>query len=274
MSSARNEYRRRRRRAAAVRILMAAYLTAAIAFLAAPLVVVALASFTTTSYLTVPPRGFSLRWFEVVLTSPAYLSAIATSVLLALTATACSTVLGTATAYGLTRFKFRGRAALASLFNAPLIVPAGVFGVAMLQYLTLTSLRGGYWPLVALHAICTIPFVIRSVLASLTTADPLAEQAARTLGATAPQAFFLVLLPMITPGIVSGAIFAFIISIGEASATLFVLSARQSTLPVLIFSMVEHGVDPSIAAACTMMIGLTSVLLIVAARFTGFYRHL
>jgi putative spermidine/putrescine transport system permease protein len=256
------------------RILTAVYLIVTIGFLLAPLAVVTLSSVTTTSYLAVPPVGFSLRWFEAVLTSSSYLNAISTSLLLALTSTLGSTILGTAAAYGIARYEFPGRVALAALFNAPLIVPGAVIGVAVLQYLSLTGMRGGYGPLIALHMICTIPYVIRSVLTSLANSDPLVEQAARTLGASSFAAFFLVTLPMITPGVMSGAIFSFITSMGEVSATLFVLTVRQTTLPVKIFSMVEFGVDPSIAAACTMMIAVTIVLIAIAARFTRFHHHM
>lgn len=261
-------------RRAVRRALISLYLVLAIGFLLTPLVVVALASVTTTSYLAVPPRGFSLRWFQAVLTSSSYMSAILTSVSLALAATVTSTVIGTAAAYPLARYEFRGRAALAALVNAPLVVPGAVIGVALLQFLTQAGWRGGYGPLLALHVLVTVPYVVRSVLASFANADPLVEQAARTLGAAPIPAFFLATLPMIVPGVVSGAIFSFIISMGEVAATLFVLTVRQSTLPVKIFSMVEFGVDPSIAAACTMMIALTAMLLVLAARFTGFHRHM
>jgi len=260
------------RRRDLARILRAIYVAAVVVFLLTPIIVVVMASLTSTSYLTVPPRGISFRWFETVLTSPSYRSAIGMSIVLAFSATIGATILGTAIAYGLGRYKPWGANALGALFSAPLIIPGVVTGVALLQFLTMTGLRGGIGPLIAIHVVIALPYVIRSVAASIASADPQVEEAARTLGASPVAGFFLVTLPMIRPGVATGAVFAFIISMGEVAATLFVLTVRQTTLPVKIFSMVEFGVDPSIAAASTLMIMLTAILLLVAEKWTGFHR--
>jgi putative spermidine/putrescine transport system permease protein len=255
-------------------ILTRLYVVVLTIFLLTPIVVVVLASLTATSYLTVPPKGLSFRWFEAVLTSPSYRSAIGTSLFLAGLATIGSTILGPAVAYGLMRYKPWGRNAIGAAFSAPLIIPGVVTGVALLQFLTVMNMRGGMGPLVALHILTAMPYVIRSVSSSIAGADPLVEHAAWTLGSSPLKTFFLVTLPLIKPGVVTGAIFAFIISMGEVAATIFVLTVRQTTLPVKIFSMVEFGVDPSIAAVSTMMILLTAVLLLLAEKWTGFHRFI
>lgn len=248
------------------------YIAAVVLFLLTPIVVVVMASLTSTSYLTVPPHGLSFRWFAAVLTSSSYQSAIGLSLLLAVAATIGATIMGTAIAYGLGRYKPKGAEALAALFSAPLIIPGVVTGVGLLQFLTMTSLRGGVGPLIAIHVLIALPYVIRSVAASIANADPQIEEAGRTLGASPIAGFFLVTLPMIRPGVATGAVFAFIISMGEVAATLFVLTVRQTTLPVKVFSMVEFGVDPSIAAASTLVIILTALLLLAAEKWTGFHR--
>lgn len=248
------------------------YVATVVAFLLTPIVVIVLASLTSTSYLAVPPRGLSLRWFEAVLNSPSYQTAIGSSLLLACVATAGATALGTIVAYGLTRYRPAGTQVLGAIFSAPLIIPGVVSGVALLQFLTMAGLRGSFMPLVALHILMALPYVIRSVSASIAAADPQVEEAAWTLGSSPLKTFFLVTLPIIKPGVVTGAIFAFIISMGEVAATIFVLTVRQTTLPVKIFSMVEFGVDPSIAAVSALMILFTAILLLIAEKWTGFHR--
>ena len=248
------------------------YVTLVVIFLLTPIVVIILASLTSTSYLSVPPRGLSLRWFEAVLNSPSYRAAIASSLTLACASTIGATCMGTIVAYGLARYRPYGAQVLGALFSAPLIIPGVVSGVALLQFLTMSGWRGGFLPLVALHVLMGLPYVIRSVSASIASADPQLEEAAWTLGSSAVKTFFLVTLPIIKPGVVTGAVFAFIISMGEVAATIFVLTVRQTTLPVKIFSMVEFGVDPSIAAVSAMMIFVTAILLLVAEKWTGFHR--
>lgn len=266
-------YRRYATKRLVWRWMQGLYILLLVVFLLTPIIVVALASVTKTTYLAVPPQGVTLHWFREVLTSSSYQQAIGTSLLLALAATAGATALGTVAAYGLHRYRPRAANGLVTLMNLPQIVPGVVLGVALLQFLTVAGLRGGMLPLIATHIIIALPYAMRSVSASLASADPLVEEAARTLGASPLKSFVLVTLPLISPGVVTGAIFSFIISIGEVSATIFILTVRQSTLPVKIFNMVEFGVNPSIAAVSTLMIIMTAVLLTVAEKYFGLHRY-
>ncbi len=256
----------------AARLTLRLYVTLLFAFLLAPVVVVVLASLSTTSYLTVPPKGLTLRWFGEVLRNPEFLDAIGTSVVLAAVATAGSLLLGTAAACALVRRAVPGAAAVSALLMAPLVFPGVVIGVALLQFYTQVGIGGSFVGLAAAHVVITVPYVVRAVMASLAGADASVEEAARVLGASPLVAFFTVTLPLIRPGLVSGGLFAFIISFDNVPVSIFLLSVRQTTLPVKIFTMVEYGVDPSVAAVSTLLILATGLGLVLAERWTGFHR--
>jgi len=245
---------------------------AVIIFLQIPVIVVVLASFSETTYLTIPPQGLTLKWFEAVLTDTTYLTAIRNSLLLALGSTLISLVLGVAASYALFRKMLPGTEVLTSLLMSPLIVPSVVIGVALLQYFTLVGLRGGFLVLLIAHVVITVPYIVRSALASLSGIDLSVEEAARVLGANGLTTFRLITLPLIKPGLVAGALFAFVTSMENVPVTIFLAGPRQTTLPILIFTSVEMGVDPSVAAVSTMLIIATVAALFVAERWTGFHR--
>lgn len=245
---------------------------AVLVFLQLPVLVVVLASFSASSYLTIPPRGLTLGWFAKVLSDPDYLAAIGYSLVLAILATFGSLVLGTAAAYALARRHVRGAEAVSALLMAPLVFPSVVIGVALLQYYTIIGLRGGLLGLVLAHVVITLPYVVRAGLAGLAGIDAALEDAAQILGANAWRAFRLVTLPLLRPALAAGGLFAFITSFDNVPVTIFLLGARQTTLPVKIFTAVEHGVDPSVAAISTLMIAATAIVLVAAERWAGFHR--
>jgi putative spermidine/putrescine transport system permease protein len=247
---------------------------AVVVFLQIPVIVVVLAAFSTTSYLTIPPRGLTLAWFAKVLSDPTYLTAIRMSLILAVGSTTVSLILGVAAAYALARRMVPGAEALTSFLMAPLIMPSVVIGVAMLQYYAVIGLRGSLLGLLLAHVVITVPYIVRSALASLAGLDTSLEEAARVLGATGFESFRLVTLPLIRPGLVAGALFAFVTSLDNVPVTIFLIRADQTTLPVLIFSSVELGVDPSVAAVSTLLIVITGLALILAERRFGFHRFI
>jgi putative spermidine/putrescine transport system permease protein len=252
--------------------LLRAWVGLVLGFLLLPVVVVVLASLSRTSYLTVPPQGVTLRWFAAVLRDPEYVNAIGFSLLLAAVATVGSLVAGVAASYALIRRRVPGGALVSALLNAPLIFPGVVVGVALLQFYALMRLNGTFAGLALAHMVITMPYVVRAVLASLQGVDPEIESAARVLGASGPVAFFTVTLPLIRPGIAAGALFAFIVSFDNVPVSIFLLGAGQMTLPVKIFTSIEYGVDPSIAAVSTMLIVVTGLGLAVAERWIGIHR--
>ncbi|MCB1719008.1 MAG: ABC transporter permease [Candidatus Competibacteraceae bacterium] len=237
-----------------------------------PVIIVVLASVTETSYLTVPPKGFTLDWYARVLGDASYIKAILFSFTLAVATTILALICGTAAAYALVRRKVPGGEAISALLTAPLVFPAVVIAVALLQFYTLTGVRGTFGALAAAHLLITLPYVVRSVLASLSGVDPALEEAARTLGANSWTAFRKVTLPLIRPGLVAGGIFSFIVSFDNVPVSIFLVSVRQTTLPVKIFAAVEHGIDPGIAAISTLLILVTGLGLVLAERWAGFHR--
>jgi putative spermidine/putrescine transport system permease protein len=241
-------------------------------YLMLPVVVIALASFSRTSYLTVPPKGVTLRWFGAVLGDPEYVQAIVFSLMLALVATAGSLAAGLAASYALIRRRVPGGALVSAALNAPLVFPGVVVGVALLQFYAMVRVNGTLAGLAIAHMVITVPYVVRAVTASLHGTDPELENAARVLGASGPVAFFTVTLPLIRPGVAAGALFSFIVSFDNVPVSIFLLGPGQMTLPVKIFTAIEYGVDPSIAAISTMLIALTGLGLAFAERWIGFHR--
>lgn len=245
-----------------------------VGFLQLPVLVVMLAAFSTTSYLTIPPRGLTLAWFAKVLSDPEWLAAIRMSLGLATGSTLVALVLGVAAAYAIAHRMVPAADTLTALVMAPLVMPSVVIGIALLQFYSVTGLRGSLGGLLLAHVVITVPYIVRAALSSLGGLDGALEEAARTLGASGFAAFRLVTLPLIRPGLVAGALFAFITSLDNVPVSIFLITARQTTLPVLIFTSVEMGVDPSVAAISTLLILATGAVLLLAERRTGLHRFL
>ena len=187
------------------------------------------------------------------------------SAVIATLATALALVFGVPAVYALTRSR---RTVLSALFLSPLILPGIVLalGILMAMSVTVPSLIGTVWPLIGAHVLVTVPWVIRTVSASLEITDPRLEDAARGLGATPLETFFLVTLPAIRPAVVTGAIFAFIVSFGNFALSLFFASGRVTTLPVAIFEYIDQFQDPTVAAASSLVIFATTFLVVLATR--------
>jgi putative spermidine/putrescine transport system permease protein len=223
-------------------------------FLLAPIIVVVATAFTTTAYPLFPPQGFTLRWFERFLTMTEFTDAVQRSAVLALASTAIASVLGTFSALALTRWRGPGRQAITSLMLSPIMFPAIVLGLALLVFYSQIGLAGTFTGLVIAHSLVTTPFVIRLVMASLAQFDPAVEEAARNLGAGWWRTFFQVTLPLIQPGVLAGAVFAFILSFDELVITLFLAGPGMATLPVRIYTFVEYSSAPTISAISTTLI--------------------
>jgi putative spermidine/putrescine transport system permease protein len=223
-------------------------------YLLAPVLVVVATSVTTTAYPVFPPHGFTLRWYGEFLNNAEFMSGVRLSALLAFAATLIATCLGTAAALGLARGPRRTRSALAALFLSPIVFPAIVLGLALLIFYSRVGFSGSFAGLVAAHVVLVTPFVVRLVAASLAEFDDSVEEAARNLGAGWPRVFFQVTLPIIRPGVVAGAVFAFIISFDELVVTLFLAGPGMQTLPIRIYSFVQYNSTPIISAISTTLI--------------------
>ncbi len=229
-------------------------------FLAAPIIVVIATAFTTTGYPVFPPQGFTLKWFAHVFETSQFTDAAQLSALLALCSTAIACTLGTFAGLALVRWRGRGREALSAFMLSPILFPTIVLGLALLVFYSRIGLQGSFIGLVIGHSVITTPFVIRLVMASLAEFDSSVEEAARNLGAGWWRTFFQVTLPLIRPGLIAGAVFAFILSFDELVVTLFLVAPGMTTLPMRIFTFLQYSSEPTISAIATMLIVAWAVI--------------
>lgn len=241
-------------------------------FMLAPLAVVVGASLTAGQFLSFPPQGLSLRWYQAVLSSPAYLSAAWTSLQLAVLVMVAATVIGTPVAIALTRHSLPGSQIVAGLFLSPLILPTIIFGIGILIFFSLYADGPSLTALWLGHTVITLPYVIRTVIAVLEDSDPAVEEAVRTMGANWWQRYWHGILPQCYGGMAAGAFFAFNISFDEAVIALFLRTPELQTLPLKIYAELEFSPDPSVAAVSTVMIAMTVVLIVIIDRLLGLGR--
>lgn len=241
-----------------------AVVAAVLLFLALPILVVALLSFSSASYLRFPPPGFGLRWYQAYLGSRDWLESTWLSLAVAAAVVVLSTVLGTLAALGLARLPPGPRTAARALILSPLIVPIIVVSIGIYFAYSRYGLVGNPAALVLAHTCLAVPFVVTSVGASLAGLDRRLEQAALGLGATRWGTFRQVTLPLIRPGVLVGALFAFISSFDELIVALFLSGGGAVTLPRRMWDDLRFQIDPTIAAVSTVTIALTAGLLIAA----------
>ncbi|MBY5695463.1 ABC transporter permease [Rhizobium leguminosarum] len=242
-----------------------------LAFLAIPLVITCVMAFDARTYLgPMPPPALSLHWFERLVSQADILASLRTSLILAVLTTVLSVTIGTAAAVGLARGNFPGKAALTSAFLSPLIVPPVVIGFGLLLFLSKAGITNGMARLLLGHVIVTLPYCIRTSLASLLGSDQRLTEAALVLGATERQAFWTITLPLMRTGVVTGAIFAFAISMDDVSISLFLSDPSATTLPVTLVSNMRAAFDLTIAAAAVVLIAVTALLIVVLDRVVGF----
>ncbi len=241
-------------------------------FLMLPIVITVLASFTSSSVYTLPPPEWSLRWYRTAAERTGLWDAVMLSLNLALVSTAVSLVLGTLAAIAVARGDFRGREALATFTVSPLMMPGLVVGVALLQFFREIGLRDAYWSLFLGHVVITLPFVMRTLLASMAAFDFSLVDAARTLGMSYPRAILRVLIPNLAPAYLTGGLFAFLASMDNYPISIFLTDARNKTLPIKILQYLEEQPDPSLAAISSGLILMACIVLVVASRTVGLNR--
>jgi putative spermidine/putrescine transport system permease protein len=230
-------------------------------FLIAPTIVVIIMSFSSLTSLQFPPEDLSLRWYRNFFESREWMDALWASIRVALLATLTATVLGTLTALGLMRGRFPFKSAITAVILSPMIVPIVIVAIGTYIVFVDWRLQGTVTGFVVAHAALGIPLVVVNVAASLQTLDRNLEMAAQSLGAGPFRTFFRITLPLIMPGVVAGALFAFIESWDEVVVSIFLSSPYVRTLPVVMWTVVRSQIDPTIAALAGMLTTLTVVLL-------------
>jgi putative spermidine/putrescine transport system permease protein len=247
------------------RVLLGAFCTLVGILLVAPTLVVVPLSFTDKQSFVFPPTGWSTRWYENLFSDPSWVDAAVLSLQVGAVVTVVATVLGTAASLALVMGRGRWRIPSRGFLIAPTILPGiivaiGVFSVFLKWGLTQSAT--GY---VLAHTALAVPMVIIAVTASLSTFDQQLLRAAHSLGAGPWATFRQVTLPLIAPGVLTGALFAFLTSFDEAIVSLFLSGPFSRTLPVQIYQSVTAEIDPTIAAASTLLVAITTTLLVVAA---------
>lgn len=250
-------------------ILAAAAGIVVFAFLSIPLIVITFSAFSPSAFPEFPPTGVSVQWFQEVFTSRAWIRSINTSLILLGVVTPCTVVLGTLAAYALHHLDFRGAGLIQGFLMSPLMLPQIVLGIALLYVFSAVGVSGSIWTMALGQMVITLPYVVRCVNASIASFDSTLENAAMSLGADRATTFRRVTLPLIKPGIIAGAVFAAVTSLGEVSVSLFLSAPTATPVSVRIFNYIEQTFDPAVTAVSVIFIAVSIVVLFVIDRTVG-----
>ncbi len=240
-----------------------------VVFLMTPLVVTVAVSFGSSTVFTLPPPDWSLRWYDRLASTRGLLPALITSLQVAAISTGIALTLGTLCAIALVRGRFPGREAISTFLVSPLMLPGLVIGIAMLQGFKAMGLRDVYASLLIAHVVITLPYVVRTVVGSLSLFDFSLIDAARTLGCNYPQALLRVLVPALAPAFLTSGMFAFLASMDNYPISIFFTDAWTKTLPIQMLQYVEERPDPTIAAISAGLVLLAVVALVIGDRLVG-----
>jgi putative spermidine/putrescine transport system permease protein len=249
--------------------LLFVWVVLSVTFIILPLPLVVISSFSSSSMITFPPEGFSLRWYQAILDRPEYVRSLMLSLRLAFLSMLISVTLGTLASLGLVRYSFKGREIMRSLFLSPLMLPAVIVGISLLRFLVVLRMVATFQGILLAHLVLTTAYVVRTVSSNLVGFDYSLEEAARDLGASPLYTFRKITLPLIKPGLIVAAIFAFIVSFDETTVSIFITGGRTITLPVRIFSQLEYGLDPIVTAISSILIIMTVLIIAVIAKVFG-----
>ena len=241
-------------------------------FLAVPLIVVVGASLNPKNFLAFPPSGVSFRWYAAVVSDSAWMQSFALSLWLTAVATPVAMVLGSLAGYAMARWQYPGKSLLTLFILSPLMIAEVVMGLAFLNYLAAFKLVNTSTGLLLAYVLLGIPYVARTVSASVENLDRDLEVAAESLGASRARQIVTVVLPGILPGVFAGACFVAVLAFGELAITIFVAGPQTTTLALRIYSNVQYSADPSVAAAATIVIVISIVVVAMLERFIGLSR--
>ncbi|WP_066255476.1 ABC transporter permease [Neobacillus drentensis] len=228
--------------------------------LISPILVVIPMSFSSASFFEYPIPGYSLKWYINFFNNQEWVVGLLRSLTIAIFTAILSTILGVMASLAVTRLNFWGKKLFMSLMVAPMIIPVIITGVALYHSFAPLNLTNSFLGLILAHSVLALPIVFVTVTASLKGMDRNLEWAAMGLGSTPIGAFFKVTLPLIRPGVLSGALFAFIISFDEVVVTIFLGGPNTKTLPIAMWENLRIQVDPTMAAVSSILIVITIVL--------------
>ncbi len=239
------------------------FLTLVFLFLYLPIFIIILYSFNT-SKMNVLLEGFTTKWYGVMIHNYALLSAFGNTLIVGFYSTLLSTVIGTLAAVAMYRYKFHGKNVIDMLLYIPVVIPEIVLGISLLSMFSLCQVPLGLLSIIIAHITFCIPFVVFTVRARLAGFDRSVEEAALDLGASRLQVFFRITVPIILPGIISGATLAFTLSVDDIIISFFTTGAKSTTFPLKAIELVRTGITPDVYALSTLIILVTFAIVLVS----------
>ena len=239
-------------------------------FILAPMIIIVIISFNSGEAIQFPPSGVSLRWYEYIVTGPTnFLKGLGNSLKVAVIATVFDIFIGVFASLSVTKYNFKGRGLLVSFFTSPMFIPSISFAFVLLRTTAAIKMMTPFSKILVGHLIIILPYIIRNTMSILVNYNWTVEDAAASLGANPAQVFFKITLPLIKPGIISGAMLSFLYSFDEAVISSFLTSAKFLTLPVQIINYLEFTFDPTVAAISTILMAASLVIMILINKFVG-----
>ncbi|MGM1048939.1 putative spermidine/putrescine transport system permease protein [Paenibacillus uliginis N3/975] len=248
---------------------LAVFTILAYIFLLGPLFIIMATSFGEGSVLKFPPEGFSLKWYQNIFEVEMFLTTFKVTIIVALVGNLIALLLGVPAAYALSRYQFKGKGLLNSIFISPILIPGVVLGFTMLKYLVVRFHLPVYTSLLIGHIVLMMPFIIRVIGSSLSNFDYSVEEASMSLGASRLKTFFTVVLPNIRSGLIAGVLLAFLESFNNVDISVFMTGPGVSTLPIQMLTYVENYFDPTIAAISVLLMMITALLMFSIERLMG-----
>ena len=237
-------------------------------FLIFPILVILPLSFNAEPYFTFTeemlsfdPAGYSLRWYQEFLGSDEWMHSVRNSFIISISSTILATTLGTLAALGLSRRQMPARGFITAVLISPMIVPLIITAAALFSFYARIELSQTFFSIILAHVVLGTPFVIITVTAALASFDEQLIRASSSLGANTSTTFFRVILPLVLPGVISGALFAFVTSLDEIVVVLFLAGPEQTPITVRMFSGLREEISPTILALATILVGISIVLL-------------
>ena len=237
-------------------------------FLVAPIVVIIPLSFNAEPYFTFTkemlsfnPDGYSLRWYEALLGSSEWMSSIRNSFIISISSTIIATSLGTLAALGLNRPNMPARGLITAVLISPMIVPLIITAAALFSFFARVGLSNTFPGIILAHVVLGTPFVVLTVTASLAGFNETLIRASQSLGANQSRTFFKVILPLLLPGVIAGALFAFVTSLDEVVIVNFMAGPAQTPMTVRMFSGLREEISPTILALASLLVAMSILLL-------------
>ncbi len=239
-------------------------------FILAPMIVIVLVSFNSTEIITFPPKGFSLKWYQNIFgASSKFLAGFINSIKIAFVATVFDIFIGVFASVSVTKFDFKGKGFLTNFYTSPMFIPSISFAFVILQMTASMRYLTPFMKIAMGHVVIILPYIVRNTMGVLMSHSWYVEDAGASLGAGPVRVFFQITLPMIKPGILSGALLAFLFSFDEVVISSFLTSAKFTTLPVQIINYMEFSFDPTVAAISSILMAISLALMIAMERLVG-----